>query len=103
MWPDVQCVRLMSDARQGKLCNPAPMSADVPLPAVPSSGPQRTRSVLGRMEVIVTRATEAIAILGAGAAGAALAVLVLGGSLLLVLPAVAVVGLITLVASVRHP
>lgn len=51
----------------------------------------------------MTRATEAIAILGAGAAGAALAVLVLGGSLLLVLPAVAVVGLVTLVASVRQP
>jgi hypothetical protein len=52
-------------------------------------------------EVIVARATEAVAIVGAGAAGATLAVLLIGGSLLLILPAVVIVGLITLVASIR--
>lgn len=46
----------------------------------------------------MTRVTEVAAILGAGAAGAAGAVLLLGGSLLLILPAVAVVGVVTLVA-----
>lgn len=51
----------------------------------------------------MARATEVAAIVGAGAAGAALAVLFIGGSLLLILPAVLVVGLVTIVASVRHP
>ncbi len=54
------------------------------------------------MEGIVARTTEAVALVGAGAAGAALAVLLIGGSLLLILPAAAVVGLITLVASIRN-
>jgi hypothetical protein len=77
---------------------------DARLPAILTSGPpiRRTDEVSGQTEVIVARATEAAAIVGAGAAGAALAVLLIGGSLLLILPAVAVVGLITLVASVRQ-
>lgn len=46
----------------------------------------------------MARVTEVAAILGAGATGAAVAVLLLGGSLLLILPAVAVVGVVALVA-----
>lgn len=43
------------------------------------------------------RTTELASIMGAGAAGAVMAVLAVGGSLLLVLPAALIVGLVTLV------
>lgn len=104
MWTDVQGTRLTAAARQGML---SPFDIDVRRRLAPSnpavgSDHRLTCRMPGRLEVTVARATEALAIVGAGAAGAALAVLLIGGSLLLILPVVAVVGLITFVASARH-
>ncbi len=51
----------------------------------------------------MARLTEMVSIVGAGAAGAAMAVVLIGGSLLLIRPAVAIVGVVTLTASGTRP
>lgn len=68
----------------------------------PTRHPTRVgrRHVLpSRLETVVARTLEIATIVGAGAAGAVAGVLLIGGSLLLIVPVVTVVGVVTVIAS----